>query len=417
MVRKAAAILALCCLTNALLAKPRPPAFRPHYKAFCIVDGQGRAYCVRFEDLNRLLSPGQIQKLQNLVDELFPQLSTRTGAARNTIADCSGDRWVGADLSIPPSVPAGPTTGVTGSTRKRPPFPSAADAEQLLAQCRSAVQTDLDHAIAAAGGVGGSDRLVADTVARMDAAVANCRESSMGAVALQGGASQWADAQSRYHDAVQAVQTKYSPDDVANHDPDATNAYATLTDAKETEKFLHDLFTTAQTKTDKGAREETYKFLVDLLNTVSNSLEFIGVSPEKVYYCRCPDPPPLRRAGFKYCTISGLTPGDPAFTPDPFASSKHDASLRARVSDHGEPSRASRRAARSVWPSANRGWRWHSQGGLFEIPYPARRFPCQRFGLALRLRRMTRGRVVRYSFLVGDSHPSPSCRFLPAHHD
>jgi hypothetical protein len=140
MVRKAAAILSLCCLTNALLAQPRPPGFRPHYKAFCVVDGQGRARCVRFEDLNRLLSPGQIQKLQNLVDELFPQLSTRTGAARNTIADCSGDRWVRADLSIPPSTPAGPMTGVPGSTRKKAPFPSAADAAQLLAQCRSAVQ-------------------------------------------------------------------------------------------------------------------------------------------------------------------------------------------------------------------------------------------------------------------------------------
>ena len=273
MVRKAAGVLAFCFLTNALLAQPRPPGFRPHYKAFCVVDGQGRARCVRFEDLNRLLSPGQIQKLQNLVDELFPQLSTRTGAARNTIADCSGDRWVRADLSIPPSAPAGPITGVPGSTRKRAPFPSSADAEQLLAQCRSAVQTDLDHAVAAVGGVGGSDRLVADTVAKMDAAVANCRESSMGAVALQGGASQWADAQARYRDAVQAVETKYSPDDVAKHDPAATNAYATLADAKETETFLHDIFAAAQTKTDKGDREETFKFLVDLLNTVSAELE------------------------------------------------------------------------------------------------------------------------------------------------
>src|SRR6266496_2382516 len=80
------------------------------------------------------------------------------------------------------------------------------------------------------------------------------------------------------------------------------------------------------------------------------------------------------------------------------------------VSDHGEPLQASRFTAHKVWPSANRGWRRHSQCGLFEIPYPARSFPCQRFDLALRFRRMTRGRVVRYSFLVGDSHPSPSCR-------
>ena len=276
MVRKAAGVLTLSCLTNALLALPRPPAFRPHYKAFCVVDGEGRAHCVRFEDLNRLLSPGQIQKLQNLVDELFPQLATRSGAGRNTITDCSGDRWVRADLSIPPSAPAGPTTGVPGSTRKRAPFPSAADAEQLLTRCRSAVQAALDHAIAGVGGIGvagGSDRLVADTVAKMDAAVANCRESSMGAVALQGGASQWADAQERYSNAVQAVKTKYSPDDIANHDPDAINAYATLTDAQETETFLHDIFASALMKTDKGAREETFKFLVDLLNTVSEELE------------------------------------------------------------------------------------------------------------------------------------------------
>ena len=62
------------------------------------------------------------------------------------------------------------------------------------------------------------------------------------------------------------------------------------------------------------------------------------------------------------------------------------------LSDHGEPSRASRLTACSVWPSASPGWRQHSQDGLFEIPYPARRFPCQRFGLALRFHRMTRGR-------------------------
>ncbi len=30
--------------------------------------------------------------------------------------------------------------------------------------------------------------------------------------------------------------------------------------------------------------------------------------------------------------------------------------------------------------------------GLFDIRYPTRRFPCQRFGLALRFHRMTRGR-------------------------
>src|SRR5450830_1376317 len=66
------------------------------------------------------------------------------------------------------------------------------------------------------------------------------------------------------------------------------------------------------------------------------------------------------------------------------------------VSDHGEPLQASRLTARSVWASFYRGWRRHSQCGLFEIPYPARSFPCQRFDLALRFRRMTRGRMVRY---------------------
>jgi hypothetical protein len=80
------------------------------------------------------------------------------------------------------------------------------------------------------------------------------------------------------------------------------------------------------------------------------------------------------------------------------------------VSDHGELSRASRLTARLIWPSTGLGRCQRSQGGLFEIPYPARRFPCQRFDLALRFRRMTRGRVVRYSFLVGDSHPSTPCR-------
>ncbi len=85
------------------------------------------------------------------------------------------------------------------------------------------------------------------------------------------------------------------------------------------------------------------------------------------------------------------------------------------VSDHEEPSRASRIAAHKMWSSAGLGRRRRSQGDLFEIPYPARRFPRQRFNFASRLHRITRGRAERYLLPRRGLSPLSVMPVFPAH--
>jgi hypothetical protein len=267
--RKAFAGMVAWGICAAMAAAPLPaPRFR--YQVICRVDDSGTARCVRIDQWKRLLDPADVQRLQNILADLFPQLAGRRTTARNTLVDCGHDVWNRAAVPVPASSRRASFGAAPGSPRKTPPFPSSNDADLMVSACRSSVQSDFDRAVQGAGG--GRSQFVSDTVSRMDAAVAGCRDQTS-PVAEAGGVSQYVDARARFDAAAEAVADKYSGDQVRSGDPAAQAAYAALTDAKDTRKFLEDVYLHVFRSTDLADRNDTLKFIAGILNELAESLE------------------------------------------------------------------------------------------------------------------------------------------------
>ncbi len=284
--KKPLAALALCAFSAALAARPFPIP-KPHYKALCVVDSKSRVHCARLEDLNRLLSPEQVAELQQLIDDLFPQLARKK--ARNTLVSCGHGDWIKTDLTVPPST-AAPQRGVLGPGKPPPLFPSIAQGQSLVSQCRTSVQNDFDRAVSAAGG--SRSQFVADTVAQMDAAAANCQESSS-PVAMATPASRWVDAKTRYDTAAQAVEAKFKPpENIADWSSEGIWAYAVWNTSDTIKAGLEKAFTYAYLKYaedhDFINLEQTQNLIVEILNSLAQGLEDLF---KKSQPPRPPDPP------------------------------------------------------------------------------------------------------------------------------
>ena len=280
---RAAAVVVAVALSGfsaALSAVPLPKP-GPHYKAICVVDVRGPVHCVRIGDLNRVLSPEQVARFQQLLDDLFPQAAGKT--ARNAVVGCGHGDWITANVTIPAPEPPF-SRGALGSGKRAPGFPSVSDAQGLASRCRASVQGSLDAAIRGAGGDRG--QLITATVAQMDAAVAACRDSSS-PVAFGTSASRYTDARSRYQEAVAAIEAKYSPSDVINGDHDAMWAYYVLGESKTLAKQLDEFFTRSLDNQDREDRTQTQNFITEVLTAISEGLEALtrGDKPK-------PAPPP-----------------------------------------------------------------------------------------------------------------------------
>jgi hypothetical protein len=281
MPRSFRAAVPLCVLASALWSEavsgqPRSwePRKKPHaVRALCVVRDSGKVDCVRIEDLRRILSPDLMDKVDQVMRDILEDFGLDT--TKNALFECRGEwRATNLDLQSATKARTGPLFGRSSGRS----LPSPADAQGMVRNCQQSLRAEIETSLQSAGI--GRSQMVAETVARMDEAVAECQDRSS---PVAEGSSQWAvdlnQARSDYEAAKNALIDRYPGSAVRAGDTNAIVANASLHDAETLRAIIESELARNRFEKESPEKRTERNFLIALLQDLAEEVKELVDKP------------------------------------------------------------------------------------------------------------------------------------------